>query len=228
MSSNKIEKWCNAHKKVCLWSSSKTTTCIERRKENLEKVKNNRNIPEEQTCNKCNKTLHKSFFDSDNSKYSGLKSKCKSCIKENDYKKYNTWKGYTQKKIVASWKAHNNKEMINILTIEEGLTILEKQNYKCNHCNIELECKLGNQIYKNYNGASLDRIDVSIVGYGNGNSQWLCMSCNNGKNTMPDIEHKNKFYLRDLKIEELKSENEILKSNIIELEKEVLRLRGGM
>ena len=92
--------------------------------------------------------------------------------------------------------------------------MLETQNYKCLHCSHKLECIIGTQIKKNGWCASLDRINVDIVGYGNGNSQWLCMSCNNGKNTMDNLEHKEKFESRDRKIRELESEVEKLK-NII-------------
>ena len=48
----------------------------------------------------------------------------------------------------------------------------------------------GNSSYKR---ASLDRIDTKKIGYKN-NAQWLCVSCNKGKCTMSDEEHKQKFY----------------------------------
>ena len=50
--------------------------------------------------------------------------------------------------------------------------MLETQNYKCLHCSHKLECIIGTQIKKNGWCASLDRINVDIVGYGNGNSQF--------------------------------------------------------
>ena len=85
---------------------------------------------------------------------------------------------------------------------------------KCNHCQIKLTCEQGTVIDVNYTRASLDRIDTNIAGYGNGNAQWLCVSCNKGKCTMSDELHRAKFNIlekKDKEIEELKKYCEELK-----------------
>ena len=83
-------------------------------------------------------------------------------------------------------------------TLEQCKKLLEMQLYKCAHCLCDLSCKQGTAGNYSYTRASLDRIDTTITGYGNGNAQWLCVSCNKGKCTMPDQIHKEKFSkLRD-------------------------------
>ena len=100
----------------------------------------------------------------------------------------------------------------NKLSYEDCIQLLKSQEYKCNHCDITLTCEQGTVIDVNYNRASLDRIDSHISGYGNGNAQWLCVSCNKGKCTMPDAIHKEKFASRDRQIKELETENFWLKN----------------
>jgi hypothetical protein len=198
-----IKKYCNHHNKKCKWTK-KGTVCIQRRKEYKEELKSKIKIPKEKECKICERVLPASSFNKDNTVYCGLKSGCKTCVRERDYARISSWKGYVRKKIVASWSAHGNEEKINKLTVDEALDLLDKQKYRCNHCRHRLECVMGTQKKKNYNCASLDRIDTDVVGYGNGNAQWLCMTCNNGKNTMSDTIHKERYdYLnRIVKLEE--------------------------
>ena len=142
----------------------------------------------------------------------GLRGRCKECYKKSDYKIYETWEGLVRRQVNRTnrvWKG------INPITYDELFNLLTDQNYKCNHCLHELSCNIATIENKNLWNASLDRIDTSIMGYGNGNAQWLCSSCNTGKNTSDDQEHKNKFFLRDEKIREqakqLQEKNEIIR-----------------
>lgn len=145
---------------------------------------------------------------------------CQECYwKQKKEYKMSSWDTFCRYKITSSLSAHNNKEKINPLSIEEGKRILEAQEYKCAHCKHELIREIRSVKERTYWGASLDRIDTNIIGYGNGNAQWLCMSCNNGKCTMPNEEHLNKFKLRDDKIKELEQKIKLLESEINELRK---------
>jgi hypothetical protein len=228
--SKKIEKYCKYHKQICLWTP-KGTTCIKRREE--QRNKHESVIPDLYTCKGCKKTLPSSEYHKQRCKR-GIKSHCKACIKKRDYARYNKWPGYIRKKVVASWSSHRNKEKLNRLTIKEATEMLEQQQYKCLHCKTSLQCTFGTQKKRNCKGASLDRINTTIKGYGNGNSQWLCMSCNNGKNTMSNREHKEKFHKRDTEIRRLKLKVNQLLKKINELRLEininkdaVQRLDGG-
>ena len=203
--SERIKKWCKFHNKECLWTP-KGTTCVQRRTQTREKFKSRIVIPEKKECIVCNIVLPSMSFHKDNTTKCGLKGACKTCVKTRDYARYNTWEGYIQKKVVASWRAHRNEKRVNKLELHQAFSLLHEQNYICKHCGVELECTIGTQIKKNYFGASLDRINVDIVGYGNGNAQWLCMSCNNGKNTMDNEHHLQKFKKRDDKIKALEQE----------------------
>ena len=98
------------------------------------------------------------------------------------------------------------KDFLFEFAVKDAIEMIKEQNYRCTHCKIKLQCTFGTQQDRNCWGASLDRIDTNIIGYGNGNSQWLCMCCNNGKNTMADFEHKTRFSFRDAKIKHLESE----------------------
>jgi len=195
-----IKKYCKYHKTECIWTP-KGTTCIKRREE--QRNKHVPNIPDTYECKGCQRILPSSEYHRQRSKL-GIKKRCKSCIKERDYARYNDWPGYIRKKIVASWSAHGNVQQENRISINEATNILEKQKYKCSHCKKKLQCTFGTQTRKNCWGASLDRINVDIIGYGNGNGQWLCMSCNNGKCTMADVDHREKFASRDREIRRLK------------------------
>lgn len=217
-----IIKYCSFHKQDCEFTP-RGSVCIVRRENFRQKNQYPISITE-QVCKTCNVLQPVSEYHRDKTVLNGVKSSCKNCIKERDYARYNTWEGYTRKKIVASWSAHHNKLKINKLKVKEGLQLLIDQKYKCLHCGVKLECTFGDTVNKNYYGASLDRIDVSIVGYGNGNAQWLCMSCNNGKNTMDNEQHKEKFHSRDRQIDALKerivqltAENTVLQKQILEL-----------
>jgi len=222
----RIETYCKYHDQMCLWTE-KGTTCIKRREE--QRNRHSSEIPDFHRCKGCQKTLPSSEYHKQRCK-KGIKSHCKSCIKKRDYSRYNKWPGYIRKKVVVSWSSHNNKEQLNRLTIKEATEMLEKQKYKCLHCKTVLECTFGTQKKRNCKGASLDRLDTTTMGYGNGNSQWLCMSCNNGKNTMSNHEHKEKFYKRDREIRRLKLKVNrlIAKLKKVNLDKDaVQRLDGG-
>jgi hypothetical protein len=182
-------------------------------------------IPETLQCVECKKVKHNSEYDRDNTIYIGLKRKCKQCISIIEKQRNCTWEALVRKRVIASWTAHGNTNKENRISIEEASKMLEEQNYKCVHCCNTLSNISGDQYKKNCWIASLDRIDTNIVGYGNGNAQWLCMSCNNGKNTMSNEEHLNKFKSRDDKIKEL--EQEVLRlRNIIHNMEKAQRLNG--
>jgi hypothetical protein len=169
---------------------------------------------------------HNDLFDTDNTTFIGRKKTCKACVSIIERKRVNSsFETQARKKIICSWKAHRNSKQVNKLSIEDGLNLLKSQQYICNHCKIPLEYK--SFTTKKRNGAmlSLDRICTDTIGYGNGNSQWLCTSCNNGKNTMDNDVHLNKFKLRDNMIIFLKNENELLKLQL-ELMNKVQRLNG--
>jgi hypothetical protein len=170
-------------------------------------------IPNTYTCKGCNVEKINTDFDSDNTVKKGIKSKCKSCLSIHNKKISQSWDAIVNKKVVYSWKAHNNTMMENKLSIDDAMLILKNQEYKCAHCKHILSCETGDLYKKNYWGASLDRINVDIVGYAN-NAQWLCMSCNNGKNTMPNEEHLAKFKTRDDLIAKLLEENALLKDKL--------------
>jgi hypothetical protein len=123
-----------------------------------------------------------------------------------------TWDVLVKVQWRASLVAHGNDKEINPLTYEECEELLEAQNKKCNHCHETLTCGQGTQVNCSWTRASLDRIDTGTVGYGNGNAQWLCVSCNKGKCTMPDHLHKEKFAKRDRRIAELEQQVDLLRS----------------
>ena len=210
---SRISKHCEYHNRICLWTQ-KGKQCLEQLAENNKNWRDSLNV-EGLECCKCKQFLDTSFFNKQSGTKLGLNTTCKTCVKERDYKKYNQWPGYIRKKVVNSWSSHSNHEKVNSISIEDATEILKKQNYKCCHCNVELQCTFGTQKKKNCYGASLDRINTDIVGYGNGNCQWLCMSCNNGKNTMDDEEHKNKFLKRDQRIAELETEVKYLRELLL-------------
>lgn len=207
---NKINsRHCKFHDKECEFLQ-RAKKCIDQcgGTTDFEKIK-------EKSCIVCNKILSIKKFNVDNSVNIGLKGACKDCVKERDYAKINTWDGQIRKKVIASWSSHGNTNRENKLQLDNAKELLERQKYKCNHCAYKLECNMGNVIKRNVRIASLDRIDVDIIGYGNGNAQWLCMSCNNGKNTMNDLEHRSKFTkakLHELEIEYLEKRTEIIES----------------
>lgn len=221
-----VEKYCKFHDKMCSWTA-KGTTCTERREEMRLRNYDATKIPGTYCCKGCKKTLPSSQFHKQKSKL-GIKTFCKSCIKERDYKRYNAWPGYIRKKVVVSWKSHYNKNAENKISIEDATALLKEQNYRCKHCNHNLECTFGSIKKRNVWGASLDRISVDVVGYGNGNGQWLCMSCNNGKCTMDNEEHLEKFAEKDRKIKDLEEKVERLTKLLSELgyKDAVQRLNG--
>lgn len=114
-----------------------------------------------------------------------------------------------------SINAHGNEKGENKISLDECKKLLEEQKFKCKHCRCELTCKQGTVINCSYKRASLDRIDTKKVGYKN-NAQWLCVSCNKGKCTMSDEEHKKKFSKLFDRIDYLEK---LLSDNNIEFEK---------
>jgi hypothetical protein len=165
-------------------------------------------VPDTIVCKECNTEKPNSDFDVDNTVKIGRKRTCKECISVREKKRNSTWQGLVRKKVVYSWTTHQNNKQENKLEISEGMQLLEEQNFLCAHCQHQLSNEQGTRLKRNCWVASLDRIDTDIVGYGSGNAQWLCMSCNNGKNTMSNEDHLNKYKFRDDRIKEL--ENEVL------------------
>ena len=110
----KVVKYCTFHQQNCEWNPT-ATTCIRRISE--QRATNVIVKPASKDCIICKKHLPASQFNVDNTVKTGLKGSCKACVKERDYKRYHTWDGYIQKKVVASWKSHGNKQMVNRITI---------------------------------------------------------------------------------------------------------------
>jgi len=208
------KRFCTKHERECEFTP-KAIRCKQARQEEYQrnsKRKNNDYIAEKR-CNICSKTLKSDGFYSDPGSIDGLASKCKTCKKKYDYERNNTWEVLIRSQYRTSLYAHGNTNKINPITLDECQKLLEEQNKLCNHCGVELTSIQGNRLNSSWKRASLDRINTSIIGYGNGNAQWLCNSCNKGKCTMPDGEHKEKFSKRDQKIQEL--EEEIIRLNKI-------------
>ncbi len=211
-----ILKYCMHHRKDCMFSAN-ARRCRETR---IEEYQNRKNKKKEyldmeirsQICRECkvNKTL-KQFY-RDPSTISGINKICRECKKIYDKQRHNTWEVLIKSQWRKCLYAHGNTKEENPLSFEDCTNLLKKQEYKCNHCSISLTCEQGSVINANYNRASLDRTDSNVVGYGNGNAQWLCVSCNKGKCTMPNEIHKERFASRDRKIKELENEIVWLKS----------------
>lgn len=188
--------------------------CVKTSHANLQK-----DVPDMIKCRECSEQKPHALFDVDNTVSSGRKAVCKVCISVRERNRNSTWEGLIRKKVVASWTNHGNSTKENMLSIEEAKALLVLQDYKCVHCLAKLQCVPGTIYKKNCWCASLDRIDTDTVGYGNGNAQWLCMSCNNGKNTMTNEEHLNKYRHRDERIKALEEENVFLKLEVERLSK---------
>jgi hypothetical protein len=201
-----VDKYCEYHKKICKFTEN-AEKCKERRK--LEyKNRKAKNEPKDGInlfCKTCEKYLTPELFYNDPSRICGKADKCKICKKEYDKKRNDTWPVLFRAAYRSSLRSHGNTSQANPISLIECENLLKKQNGRCNHCKVVLECEQGSVIDANYKRASLDRIDTSIVGYGN-NSQWLCVSCNKGKCTMPDEMHKAKFnnIMKQLEIEILR------------------------
>lgn len=212
-----IEKYCNIHEKTCEFSENAKRCKITRNEEYLKKKRKNKPTTNENILCKgiCEKILSPDNFYSDPSNPNGISYLCKICKKDYDRKRNNTWPVLIRAAYRTSIKTHGNKKEENQITLEKCKELLKEQNYKCNHCEVELTCIQGTVINASYERASLDRIDTNIMGYGNGNAQWLCVSCNKGKCTMPDEKHKEKFKIK---------ENKKLKSKIKELENRIKEL----
>jgi len=214
-STKTVEKWCTKHEKICVFSE-KGQVCKETRREQyirrMEKNKE-RQLPSKKICRECGNEKAPDSFYKDSMCKDGLSNICKTCKKTYDRKRNDTWDVLIRMQWRYSLRAHGNVDEENSTTLKECKKMLKDQNYKCNHCGVELNSIQGNIINCSWHRASLDRIDTNIVGYGN-NSQWLCVSCNKGKCTMPDEIHKEKFSKRDEEIDELKAEIKKLKKKL--------------
>jgi len=219
-STKTVEKWCDNHQKICVYSE-RASLCKETRREqylrNKEKRKR-KEIAESKTCRVCKEEKKAKDFYRDAMCKDGLSGICKACKKSYDRKRNNTWDVLIRLQWRASIRAHGNENEENSMKLKDCKSLLISQDYKCNHCGVKLNSIQGNHIDCSWDRASLDRIDTNIVGYGNGNAQWLCVSCNKGKCTMPDKVHKEKFAKRDRRIKELEKEVAQLKKQLQELE----------
>ena len=162
-------------------------------------------------CRKCKKEQYAENFYKNPGNKTGRAYVCKKCKKEYDKKRNDTWDALIRAAYRASIYSHGNINGENKITLKRCKELLIKQNYRCNHCRCNLTCKQGTVINCSHDRASLDRIDTKTVGYKN-NAQWLCVSCNKGKCTMSDEEHKKKFSQRDERIKYLENENLKLKN----------------
>ncbi len=201
--SRRLKKYCKFHEKECLFTQYSTTCCLKRTQKREERLRNMK-YPPQKKCKACNIIKPASEFGYNYTGKCGLKPRCKNCCKKGDYDKKETWHGIVKMQINRANRAWKRQ---NPITYNDILSLLEDQNYKCNHCHHNLECSFGTLKKPNGWNASLDRINGDIDGYGKDNAQWLCISCNYGKNRMDNEEHKNKFFIRDKKIEEITKEN---------------------
>ena len=186
------QKFCKKHNQLCDFTENGKTCKLSRREYYENRKVKYKPVDCRIICRICNEEKHSTNFYKDPSRPKGYDNTCKICKKEYDRKRNNTWPVLIKMAYRTSIRAHGNHDEINSISLEECQKLLEDQNKKCNHCRIELTCEQGTVINCNYNRASLDRIDTNIIGYKN-NAQWLCVSCNKGKCTMPDKEHKEKF-----------------------------------
>lgn len=96
----------------------------------------------------------------------------------------------------------NSKSEENQIFSDDALRILETQRFCCASCGDELDTITRTVKRRAWNKASLDRIDVFVTGYGNGNAQWLCVHCNLGKNSTENSVHLAKMYSRAAALED--------------------------
>lgn len=206
-----IKKFCKKHGKICEFTE-KANKCRLSRKEGYEiRAKKNPPTTDNIVCKKCKKEQNAENFYKNPSNKTGRAYVCKKCKKEYDKKRNDTWDVLIRAAYRASIYSHGNINEENKITLKRCKELLIKQNYRCNHCRCNLTCKQGTVINCSHDRASLDRIDTKTVGYKN-NAQWLCVSCNKGKCTMSDEEHKKKFSQRDDRIKYLEN---LLRENSI-------------
>ena len=223
-----IQKYCKYHDKICDFTE-KGLKCKEQRRE-LNIGNNKKDL--RCKCRICKDTNAENFYK--NEFYT-----CKKCKKEYDKERNNQWDVLVKQCYRTALRSHGNNEMENSISLEECHDLLENQNFRCNHCLTKLTSVQGTVEYPNPDRASLDRINTQIIGYGNGNAQWLCVSCNKGKCTMDDKKHKEKFhrlfrrimYLEKLLEEnninfEIVNENELYGDEKLETEEETRRRRN--
>ena len=204
-----VQKFCKKHNKICEFSGQR---CKLTRQEDYKKSKNNNPTEDNITCRKCKECQScDNFYKSPQNK-NGRSTLCKTCKRGNDKQRNDTWPVLIRAAYRQSINAHGNEKGENEISVKECEELLKKQKYFCNHCRNKLTCHQGTVINCNYTRASLDRIDTKKIGYKN-NAQWLCVSCNKGKCTMPNEEHKRKFSILFDKIEYLEK---ILKENNIQ------------
>ena len=217
-----IDKYCKYHDKICKFTE-KGVKCKERRGEDYKKCKI-MNLPTNENiiCKTCNVELSSDLFYNNPKIQNGKSNICKPCKKEYDKNRNDTWERLFIQAFRTSLRSHGNINKLNPISLEECKELFIKQNGRCKHCRVELTSHQGTVTIPNYFRASLDRIDTNIVGYGNGNAQWLCVSCNKGKCTMPDEIHKAKFLINENQ-EILKYDKELLEMNekLISNEKEI-------
>ena len=195
-----IEKYCNIHQQICKFSQRGQLCKLTRQQQYAQNKNKKIYSPTKLSllCRSCKQMKVYSFFYLNPLNKSGRTSICKPCKKNYDKTRNNTWEVLIRTCYRSSLRDHGNKLEKNPITLEQCKKLLEMQLYKCAHCLCDLSCKQGTAGNYSYTRASLDRIDTTITGYGNGNAQWLCVSCNKGKCTMPDQIHKEKFSkLRD-------------------------------
>tara|TARA_B100000686_G_scaffold354994_1_gene468810 strand:+ start:4232 stop:4963 length:732 start_codon:yes stop_codon:yes gene_type:complete len=203
-----INKFCKIHGKICEFSEKASKCRLTRKEEYKKNGKKNPPTTDSIICKKCNIEQKAENFYKNPGNKKGRAYICKKCKKDYDKKRNDTWGALIRAAYRASLYSHGNINGKNKITLKECENLLVKQKYKCNHCRCNLICKQGTVINCSYKRASLDRINTKIMGYKN-NAQWLCVSCNKGKCTMLDEEHKKKFtvlfdrikYLENLLIE---------------------------
>ena len=193
-----VEKYCNTHKQMCKFSQHGQLCRLTRQQEYAKNKKKHSPTKVSLSCRRCEQTKDASLFYPNPVNKTGRATICNPCKKKYDKARNDTWEVLIRACYRSSIRAHGNKLEENPITLEKCKELLELQKYKCAHCLCPLTCKQGTVVNCSYTRASLDRIDTTITGYGNGNAQWLCVSCNKGKCTMPDKIHKEKFSkLRD-------------------------------
>jgi len=173
--------------------------------------------PAQKECFSCKKTKPASEFFKKKYTLSGLSSYCKDCDREKSKEREETWKSLFDRQYLNSLRSHGNYKQINPISRDRLPEMLDEQNGCCNTCHVELNPLCGTKKNPNGKKASLDRVNTNIIGYGNGNAQWLCLSCNHGKGCIENEVYRTRFAWRDRQIAELKR-------RIAELEEQVARL----
>ena len=149
------------------------------------------------TCWDCKETKNRRLFPYRKQYADNKEKRCKRCNRENGKKRVrNHTLEQTAKVMVVAAKASANKRRrqgrelcgIHTITVNDILTLKQKQNNKCAYSGRELVWER-----KHHNKASIDRINSSF-GYIKSNIQLVCRVVNQFKSDLSDKEFKTLIY----------------------------------